>query len=58
MGKAKSLFTSKTFWFNVLAGATAIMGIVPISPEATGAVTAVINIALRALTKQPIKGME
>lgn len=54
----KSLFQSKTFWFNMAIGTLALLqgqGVVDMLP--TGAVEGIVtmgNIILRFLTKQPV----
>jgi hypothetical protein len=50
----KSIFKSKTFWFNLLSIITAASGVIPLSPAVVGVVTGVINVALRAITTQPV----
>lgn len=50
----KSIFTSKTFWFNFLTGAASIVGIIPLDPHITGLVVGVINVGLRFVTDQPV----
>ncbi len=54
---SKSLFTSKTFWFNLAALAVAIgsgQAWVPIDPKVAGTLVAVGNIALRRITEAPV----
>lgn len=51
---AKSLFASRTFWFNVAAAAVEVSGAVPLAPGTAATIMAVGNIALRLLTNQPI----
>ena len=56
---AKSIFTSKTFWFNVLTGGLAILDqVTPVLPPSVqSALPAVImlgNLLLRYLTVQPV----
>ena len=43
----KKLWKSKTFWLNILSGAAAISGVIPLAPEHVAIATAVINIGLR-----------
>jgi len=55
----KSLFASKTFWVNVFAvlgmGAQAFTGTsVLMNPEAQATLLAVVNIALRMVTKDAV----
>lgn len=52
--KAKNLFKSKTFWMQVLSIAAAVSGVIPMAPETTAIVVGLINIALRAVTKDPV----
>jgi len=52
--KAKNLFKSKTFWMQVLSMAAAVSGVIPLPPETTAIVVGLINIALRAVTKDPV----
>ena len=51
---SKSLFISKTFWFNVLTAAAEIAGIVPLPPGTAVLIVAGINVALRVITKGPV----
>ena len=48
----KSIFTSKTFWFNVLGIATAYGNILP--PKYAVPVVTIGNIGLRLITNQPV----
>ena len=54
----KSLFASKTFWFNmaaaVLAAVLKYLGEAPLDPMTLMIVTAVINIVLRYITNRPV----
>ena len=54
----KSIFTSKTFWVNVLALVAMIVqgatGTDFISLEVQGTILAVVNIILRTITKEPV----
>ncbi len=52
--KKKQFFKSKTFWFQILSGAAALSGVVPLSPEHVAIITAIINIGLRLVTNQPV----
>lgn len=56
---AKSPFASKTLWINVLAALAAIVQVLQgqpwCSPDLQAALLAIINIALRFLTGQPIE---
>lgn len=53
---SKSIFASRTFWFNLLVGAAQLLpGIADKVPQPWGAlVTAIGNIALRYVTTQPV----
>lgn len=48
----KSIFTSKTFWFNVATGAVSYSGYLP--SKYAMPVAVVGNILLRFITKQPV----
>ena len=50
----KKLWKSKTFWFNILSGAAALSGVIPLAPEHVAITTAVINIGLRFATDKPV----
>ena len=52
--RPKNLFKSKTFWMQVLSIAAAVSGVIPMAPETTAIVVGLINIALRAVTKDPV----
>jgi hypothetical protein len=52
--KPKNMFKSKTFWMQVLSIAAAVSGVIPLAPETTAIVVGLINIALRAVTKDPV----
>lgn len=53
---SKSLFASKTFWFNVLTAASELSGVLSgVLPAGTVTIAAsVLNIALRVLTHGPV----
>ena len=59
----KSLFASKTFWFNLLAAAVLIanafgyadFSVDPRVAEYAGVIITLANIALRVVTRSPIK---
>lgn len=51
---SKSLFTSKTWWFNVLSIAAELTNILPLPPGTVLIATNVINIALRFVTDKPV----
>jgi hypothetical protein len=54
----KSLFASKTFWFNVIAGLGAFaqsQGLLTLIPDPYGPpIIALVNIVLRYITTQPV----
>ncbi len=50
---SKSIFASKTFWTNLLAGIGVVAGVIPANPY-TMAAGAIANILLRVVTKQPV----
>ena len=52
--KPKNIFKSKTFWMQVLSLAAAVSGVIPLAPETTASVVGLINIALRAVTTDPV----
>jgi len=51
---SKSLFKSKTFWFNVLTASAALTGVIPLAPEYTATIVGVINVLLRLVTEKPV----
>ncbi len=53
----KSILKSKTFWVNLLSIIISTSGAVPIDPETAAVVVGCANIALRTITKDPIKVM-
>ena len=56
--KSKSIFRSKTFWFNVLSLGLTTLADLPIDPVYMGVITAVGNMFLRMTTKQPVHLMD
>jgi hypothetical protein len=50
----KSLWKSKTFWFNLLTGAASLAGVIPLDPSISGAIVGVINVGLRLVTTEPV----
>lgn len=50
---SKSLFASKTFWFNVVTAAIELSGVLPVPPGISALVISVGNVALRLLTTTP-----
>lgn len=62
MIESKSIFLSKTFWFNVLATGVELANsygqFLPIPPATIGIAVSVGNIILRRLTKQPVHVIE
>ena len=53
--KPKSLFRSRTFWMQALTICAAITGVIPLAPETTAIVVGLVSIALRAVTKDPVR---
>ena len=57
--KAKKLWTSKTFWINLIALVAIILQVVmgkeAIPAEAQASLLAVINVILRLITNKPIE---
>lgn len=51
----KSLFASKTFWFNLLSGLAQFVEVIPLPAEYTAIIVALINIGLRLVTTEPVK---
>ena len=51
---SKSLFASKTFWFQVLTAAASLLGVVPLPPEYVAVGVAVINVLLRLVSDRPV----
>ncbi len=56
--ESKSIFTSKTFWVNIISmAAMALQGVTGktiISLEMQGVALSIANIILRAITKKPV----
>jgi len=50
----KSLFLSKTFWFNVVTVCIELSGVLPIPAGITSMIVGIGNIALRTITNQAI----
>ena len=51
---SKSLFKSKTFWFNALTASAALTGVIQLAPEYTATIVGVINVLLRLVTEKPV----
>lgn len=51
---SKSLFASRTFWFNVLSIGAELSGILPLPAGTVTVISNVINIGLRMVTSQPV----
>lgn len=51
---SKSLFASKTFWFNVVTAAVSLTGVLPIPAETATIIVGVGNVLIRLLTNQPV----
>jgi hypothetical protein len=56
--QGKSLWTSKTFWTNILIAAWAfigpLVGVPTLDPSMTAGILVIVNLILRAVTKSPI----
>lgn len=55
--KNKSIFKSKTFWFNIVAALSGVLlpaFNVPVDPAMMGAILGVGNIGLRSVTTTPV----
>jgi uncharacterized membrane protein len=52
---SKSLFVSKTFWFNIVTAAVELTGVLPVPQGVATLVVGVGNIVLRTLTNQPVR---
>ena len=55
----KSIFTSKTFWVNIVAlGAMIFQGVTgneaPVATEVQATILAFVNVLLRSITKDPV----
>ena len=50
----KSILKSRTFWFQVLSIAAAVSGVIPVDAETGAIIVGLINIALRAITREPV----
>lgn len=50
----KNIIRSKTFWFQVLSIAAAVSGVMPVDAETSAIIVGLINIALRAITREPV----
>lgn len=51
---SKSIFKSKTFWFNILTIAAEVAQVLPIPPGTLTVIAAVINVGLRTVTTDPV----
>ena len=51
---SKSLWKSKTFWFNLLSAASTLAGVIPLDPQTATLVIAGINVGLRLITTGPV----
>ena len=51
---SKSLFRSRTFWFNVLTAAAELTQVLPLPSGTLVLDASVINIALRFVTEKPV----
>jgi hypothetical protein len=50
----KSILKSRTFWFQILSIAAAVSGVIPVDAETGAIIVGLINIALRAITREPV----
>ena len=50
----KSIFKSKTFWFNIVGGVVEFAGILPLPPGTVTLIVAGGNILLRRLSSEPV----
>lgn len=51
---SKSLWKSRTFWFNLLTAAAELSAVLPLPPGTLTIAAAVINVALRLVTSEPV----
>lgn len=51
---SKSLFASKTFWFNILTAVVDLTGVLPLPQGVATTIASVGNIALRTITSDPV----
>ena len=51
---SKSLFKSKTFWFNIVTAALELSQVIPLPPGTAVLIVNVGNIVLRLLTNAPV----
>ena len=51
---SKSLWKSRTFWFNLLTAAAELTAVLPLPPGTLTIAAAVINVALRLVTSEPV----
>ena len=51
---SKTLWTSKTFWFNLLTAGAELAQVIPLPPGTALLVTNAINIGLRLVTDKPV----
>lgn len=51
---SKSLFKSKTFWFNIVTATLQLSQVLPLPVEYTALIVGVGNIALRFVTETPV----
>ena len=50
----KSLWASKTFWFNLLTAGSELAGVLPLPPGTAVIAGSLINIGLRMVTDKPV----
>ena len=53
--KPKSLFSSRTFYMQLLSICVAVSGVVPLAPETAAVIVGLLNIGLRIVTKDPVR---
>lgn len=51
---SKSLFKTRTFWFQVFTAGASLLGVIPLPPEYVAVGAALINIGLRFVTDKPV----
>lgn len=51
---SKSLFVSKTFWFNILTAVVDLTGVLPLPQGVATTIASVGNIAIRTITSDPV----
>tara|TARA_R110000868_G_scaffold78701_5_gene224239 strand:- start:446 stop:691 length:246 start_codon:yes stop_codon:yes gene_type:complete len=54
-GNVKSLWKSKTFWFNLLTAGAELSNVLPLPPGTAIIASSLINIGLRVVTTQAVQ---